>query len=282
MKRRHNQFNLLVLSNLRGFTVTELLAAIAVIAVLGMLLFPAFRDFRVRSQGVHCMNSMRQLGSALLAYSADHNGWLPPGYPIRNGKVEAEQRQPGAPPQIGASNQGFGDLFPTYLKELPLCPSMRLTPKERERYQGREQARLRALGGSYAVNLIIQQYPLQRAFSQGRAHRTPFLLESTGSFTWSMVHQTQAITGVSGYGIAGRHHGGGDRLNFMFLDGHLELISRNDHRDIPESEKDFRRSKGNMDGYFGGSGDKGAKYVETSGLSNTDFDKEYPQHAPLR
>ncbi len=62
----------------KGFTLTELLVVIAVIAVLISLLLPVVNKVRVAANGLVCMSNLRQMGVANLAYAADNEGWCIP------------------------------------------------------------------------------------------------------------------------------------------------------------------------------------------------------------
>lgn len=62
---------------LRGFTLVELLVVIGIIAVLTAILFPVFARVRAKGRQTHCLSNVRQIGVAVLAYAADHEGWAP-------------------------------------------------------------------------------------------------------------------------------------------------------------------------------------------------------------
>jgi prepilin-type N-terminal cleavage/methylation domain-containing protein/prepilin-type processing-associated H-X9-DG protein len=61
-----------------GFTLVELLVAVAVIAVLASLLFPAFSRARAKARQAACASNIRQVGMALAMYADDYDGLLPP------------------------------------------------------------------------------------------------------------------------------------------------------------------------------------------------------------
>jgi prepilin-type N-terminal cleavage/methylation domain-containing protein len=71
-----------------GFTLVELLAAIAIIAVLAVLLFGMGSKILKDSQKMATMNNMRQIGVALLAYTAEYDGRLPKPYLTQRPNME--------------------------------------------------------------------------------------------------------------------------------------------------------------------------------------------------
>lgn len=62
-----------------GFTLVEMLAAIATIVLLAMLLIPVSKDLIAKSQGARCMSNLRQIGVAISAYAGENNGQFPRG-----------------------------------------------------------------------------------------------------------------------------------------------------------------------------------------------------------
>jgi prepilin-type N-terminal cleavage/methylation domain-containing protein len=61
-----------------GFTLIELLVVIAILGILAALLFPVVSRARRRTQGVFCLNNLKQLGLSWAQYSLDNNEKVPP------------------------------------------------------------------------------------------------------------------------------------------------------------------------------------------------------------
>jgi len=63
-----------------GFTLSELLIVVGIIAMLIALLFPALNRARQQAYSTMCLSNLRQLGAACLEYSNDYQGYIIPGY----------------------------------------------------------------------------------------------------------------------------------------------------------------------------------------------------------
>lgn len=60
-----------------GFTLVEMLAAVAIIAVLAAVAFPVLSNMQKRAKAAECTSNLRQVGAGLLAYAAENNNRLP-------------------------------------------------------------------------------------------------------------------------------------------------------------------------------------------------------------
>src|SRR3954469_24484325 len=72
-----------------GFTLTELLVVIGIIAVLMALLMPALSAAREQAKRASCANNLRQIGVAEFAYAADNQGYLTPCFQVNSDMHEA-------------------------------------------------------------------------------------------------------------------------------------------------------------------------------------------------
>jgi len=60
-----------------GFTLIEMLAVMAILAVLAGLLFPVVAKSREQARKTACMSNLRQIGMALSLYASNHGGVIP-------------------------------------------------------------------------------------------------------------------------------------------------------------------------------------------------------------
>jgi prepilin-type N-terminal cleavage/methylation domain-containing protein len=61
----------------RGFTLTELLVVVAVIAILAAIMFPVLALARQAAQSTACLSNLHQLGLGLKMYMQDHDDHFP-------------------------------------------------------------------------------------------------------------------------------------------------------------------------------------------------------------
>ena len=63
--------------NKRHFSLIELLITIAVIAILAGLLMPALNMAKQKALDLHCINNLKQFGTAFMTYRSDSEDKMP-------------------------------------------------------------------------------------------------------------------------------------------------------------------------------------------------------------
>lgn len=75
----------------RGFSTIELLIAISIFLIIAAILFPVFARARDKANQTSCLSNLRQIGTALLMYENEHDGFFPPA-----GNRDGEEVAPSA------------------------------------------------------------------------------------------------------------------------------------------------------------------------------------------
>ncbi len=71
-----------------AFTLIELLVVISIIAVLAGTLVSVFSSIQGRASDTKCASNLKQLGTAFLAFAAEHDGQLPGTYDTRDKAID--------------------------------------------------------------------------------------------------------------------------------------------------------------------------------------------------
>ena len=106
-----------------GFTLIEMLVVIAILAVLAGILFPVIAKARASARKATALSNLKQVGGALLMYTAEYDEHLPSRWPIWNGYREFYWRVDG------------GDL-PSLLKPYVRNPAVWYSPEDRRSKRG--------------------------------------------------------------------------------------------------------------------------------------------------
>ncbi len=256
-----------------GFTLTELLVVIAVIAVLAALVLPALATAHGQSRSITCQNHLRQLQLAWLAYAGENQGHLVPneeGRPfgfwegVRHSWVLGNAQRDTTPEGLQR-----GRLY-AYIGH----PGPYRCPNDSSTVTGQLQLkRLRSYGLNGELNYWIiadAQYglPLLQTFRNEAQLRRPsatygFLdvkAETIDSGIFGMpgpAAQTEEelrrnlleLPSTRWLHLPGERHAGG--ANLSFLDGHVEAhrwkytpkisISPSGHRPVNEMDLEDMR-----------------------------------------
>ncbi len=191
----------------KGFTLLELLIAVAIIAVLAALATGLYQ--RAKSQRVQLESAarMRQWGAALGCYIADNDGALP-----RRGQGVQEVTQldrpedwfNALPPYVG--EKSYSDLLKTGHRPREGDRSMFVRPEAKD---PGKRAFL-----SYGMNMNLSPWNLTQPTRLGSLQQpgsTVFLAEAPGPYASTYPSKAD-------YSCVAPHNGLG---NILFLDGHV-------------------------------------------------------------
>ena len=62
-----------------GFTLVEMAVVIVIMGLLMAILFPGYAAVKRKSSQAACASNMKQVGTSIVLFATDNDGWLPPG-----------------------------------------------------------------------------------------------------------------------------------------------------------------------------------------------------------
>lgn len=201
-----------------AFTLVEMLAALAVLAVLVSLAIPAIAGAQDRSRTVSCLGHMREIGHAILLRAQDHGGQFPRSSHSAGANRETSWASSVAP-YLGAPQ---GEATAAWVNRELRCPCN--TDPSPTAY-------------SYGLNVFFELQPgdsyLGRPTTWRRTIQVPspgrtVLLAEVGSTSGAMgpdhfmCHQWSGLAAAKNAVASERHSG---RSNYLFVDGHVESLA---------------------------------------------------------
>ena len=208
----------------RGFTLTEILAVVAVVAVLAVSLFPTIRGMINRGTGAGCLSNLRQIGAACQAYAADNGGYLPrPGWSSSGTSVASWQPllDPYLSPNVTDwNNARQASKYSTIIKSVFLCPAEKSPGKDNGFYGMNKEFRVDLYGENSRISMASIAQPSRY-----------MLVSDTYKSLWVLTDRRDKM--VNSSGLTRRHEG---RPNFLYADGHAApfaepLLGYNESKD---------------------------------------------------
>lgn len=230
-----------------GYTLTELLIVLAVIAILSAIILPVFLRGRASARRSTCASNLRQIGAALQLYSADANGFFPPKVAgnFVDGRVNTKE------------NRTWRGLLLPYLRDYALkCPEahvphgwkINIAQSEMNGYaynsrlgQDVVQANIRVPLGRFENQVRYPQLTVTvcdaRLFVTAMPEPDLFATSKDLKIPMKSAGAERAILAQP---FGATRHGGG--ANYLFADGHVKWYQ-------PEQLSKTRQSDGVTPGF---------------------------------
>ncbi len=215
-----------------GFTLTELLVVLGIVAVLAAILFPVIASSRGKAQDATCVQNLRQLSQALTMYTGDNDGTYPMGVEgiVINHEVEEH-------------NRIWGDLLLPYLhaNTVPACPicdtsdvkedykrhssfcgyiiNGRLSRRHGTKERNIQEGRLEAIVTN--PTLTVTLYDARAGMVEGVTPDTALTPEGLKQFFRHPIDPDLATFFLSQPPGGTRHYGG---ARYAFADGHVKWL----------------------------------------------------------
>lgn len=231
----------------KAFSLIELLVAIAVVAIITVLGTAALSAARRGADNTKCVANLRAGSQAMLAYFHDRDGWFFPGknwfqYPSTKPLPNSGMRD-----YFGVTETTYDIYDPSLNYDTVItCPAMK------RKYP---QLYPQALNRGHAINVMLNVKDPDKKYDSFPSSERPKL--SGGHYRLSSVPNPARMwmltdsavnggllgsisvnTAESGDGkyLSMPHHG--EIQNIVFLDGHVERITREEFVN-PRNKRDF-------------------------------------------
>ncbi|MBI4024951.1 MAG: DUF1559 domain-containing protein [Verrucomicrobia bacterium] len=212
-----------------AFTLIELLVVVAIISILAALLMPSLSAARKKAQQIHCMNNLKQIGTATFLYANDFDDRIP----NFGGDAGIWYYWPGLLEPF-VTGKPLDTTAPTPISWVFMCPTDKITLNPTSYSTPRPWANSYGISyqlynwGGYpaqgysGVKLSSLQTPSQDLYiSEHRKllYNWADLAAANGQYP-AVANWT---TAPPHWGLLGSYHG--KTVNCLFADGHVEGMS---------------------------------------------------------
>ncbi|NLF94227.1 MAG: type II secretion system protein [Oligosphaeraceae bacterium] len=190
----------------KKFTLIELLVVIAIIAVLASMLLPALSKAREKARGISCQSKAKQLATAFLMYTDEHDAVIPTSFGLNGNKNGTNCFPLVLYPYIGGV---YSSAVP-YISQIH-CPAV--TEYKNPKYQY-----LPCFGIPTYIGSRSEGTPLfRRIFTFDHPSQRFSLFEGKSGYLGEYYLKDQFNSGDA------YRHGSKDSVNCGFMDGHVEM-----------------------------------------------------------
>jgi prepilin-type N-terminal cleavage/methylation domain-containing protein len=206
----------------RAFTLVEILTVIAIVAVLAALAIGPMQGMIKKGHTAVTAANMKQIGAAMHTYAADNNGFLPTDMASGGPFWIKELWQIIYPdtPYKPMTSQQHGDFFKGTVFHTPAIERVAVDGKLPRSFAANARVRVHSVGS------------FNSALGNDRARLVTIPFPSKAFYLAESVSSVQVDFSSRDTQLNFRNNGRGW---FLFVDGHLELLTREEVSDDRDS-----------------------------------------------
>lgn len=201
-----------------AFTLVELIVTISIIAVLAALMLPALNGAMSRARANNCVESLRQIATAMNLYAADNDNRFPASYVLTSNAADNNWWY-RLSPYTGGKNVSmtWADVAQRSMSAPFHCPEVknpdpRVPSNPWVSYKMSMQFRLKSAGNNGGVTQGMPRSRIQNV--------SQVLMVAEGRVAPEFGDYT---TNILSSGVWYPHNG---KMNGLFVDGHVESLTQ--------------------------------------------------------